>query len=340
MNVILALLLIVVIVVVVIIVLTLTKENKSKSDYVSDFLGKNNRCDDIGGSLNTIDSNPVNDPALTIYGCAGIQGKGGNLALCEGISACDGCTSDSEIVGKIQKYYGNTNVDTIDVKSSYYKDVEKIMHETTKHVNNMISNGYIGNLHKDNIQPSVMFDLDDTIWCTMGMRKNFDPPFKFDAQKFNDGAKKNQMVPIDAVVTFINFLNLNGIMAIFVTGRASDTNDITKTQVEKIFSGDQYWNGTDINSEYTIRINDPVKLDYKTKIISRDGVFFHDKDEGDTNQGAATLYKITARKYIEDKGLDNQKIKFIMSVGDQWSDSNGDSSGIKIKLPNPMYYIP
>jgi hypothetical protein len=33
------------------------------------------------------------------------------------------------------------------------------------------------------------------------------------------------------------------------------------------------------------------------------------------------------------------KVKFVLSIGDQWSDSNGRCSGLKVKLPNPMYYL-
>lgn len=65
----------------------------------------------------------------------------------------------------------------------------------------------------------------------------------------------------------------------------------------------------------------------------------------DTHSGegvTATVFQETnTRRYIEHNGLPGLgKVKFIASMGDQWSDSNGGNSGFQIKLPNPMYFLP
>jgi hypothetical protein len=47
-------------------------------------------------------------------------------------------------------------------------------------------------------------------------------------------------------------------------------------------------------------------------------------------------YKGAERKKIVDAGY-----RIVMSVGDQWSDLNGDARAeFSVKLPNPFYYIP
>jgi acid phosphatase len=51
---------------------------------------------------------------------------------------------------------------------------------------------------------------------------------------------------------------------------------------------------------------------------------------------ATAEYKSGERKKIVDAGY-----RIVMSVGDQWSDLNGDPKAeISVKLPNPFYYLP
>ena len=47
-------------------------------------------------------------------------------------------------------------------------------------------------------------------------------------------------------------------------------------------------------------------------------------------------YKSEERRKIVDAGY-----RIVMSMGDQWSDLNGDPKAeISVKLPNPFYYLP
>jgi len=54
-------------------------------------------------------------------------------------------------------------------------------------------------------------------------------------------------------------------------------------------------------------------------------------------KGLSTVaYKSEERRKITDAGY-----RIVMSVGDQWSDLNGESRAeISVKLPNPFYYLP
>ncbi len=51
---------------------------------------------------------------------------------------------------------------------------------------------------------------------------------------------------------------------------------------------------------------------------------------------ATVEYKSEERKKIVDAGY-----RIVMSMGDQWSDLNGEPKAeISVKLPNPFYYLP
>jgi acid phosphatase len=58
--------------------------------------------------------------------------------------------------------------------------------------------------------------------------------------------------------------------------------------------------------------------------------------EGSQKTMGTVEYKSEERKKIVDAGY-----RIVMSVGDQWSDLNGDPKAeMSVKLPNPFYYLP
>jgi acid phosphatase len=58
--------------------------------------------------------------------------------------------------------------------------------------------------------------------------------------------------------------------------------------------------------------------------------------EGAQKAMATVAYKSEERKKIVDAGY-----RIVMSVGDQWSDLDGESRAeVSVKLPNPFYYLP
>jgi len=57
---------------------------------------------------------------------------------------------------------------------------------------------------------------------------------------------------------------------------------------------------------------------------------------GSENAATTIEYKASERRRIKDKGY-----RIIMSVGDQWSDLQGDpKADVSVKLPNPFYFLP
>ena len=50
---------------------------------------------------------------------------------------------------------------------------------------------------------------------------------------------------------------------------------------------------------------------------------------------STTQYKSGTRRHIESGGY-----QILADFGDQYSDLLGGHAGVKVKIPNPMYYIP
>lgn len=298
-----------------------------------------NTTTDLSGSLGVGDCNSqFNNIVQAIPRCLNVGGDGldGTISMEQNIPGCDKSVGlGGNRVGEttdLTTYYGKPNPDKIDEQSDYYKDVEAIMNEATVMIKKM--DGALACLKKNGVKPAVMFDQDDTIWSTWYETNNTPTPFKYDYDTFNKIASQKKMPPIKPVVDFIKFLVQQDITPIFVTGRKASQNmaDITLTQLKGLGlqAGVDYWAGS------------PGKTYGNGKEVkSINGIFMHDKGDTRTGVGStASLYKQTARCFIESNGLDGQKFKFIASCGDQWSDSNGECAGLRIKLPNPMYYLP
>jgi acid phosphatase len=94
-----------------------------------------------------------------------------------------------------------------------------------------------------------------------------------------------------------------GVEVFFITGRAGEQRAATAKNLEA--AGYKGWKGLSLR-------------------------------EGPQKTMATVEYKSEERKKIVDAGY-----RIVMSVGDQWSDLNGEPRAeISVKLPNPFYYIP
>jgi len=143
------------------------------------------------------------------------------------------------------------------------------------------------------------------------------------------------MATIEQTVKFLQKITQEGAIAILVTGRsATDRSqaDFTKIQLDAINGlAGNYWKVPNVNQGQVQALN---------------GVFMHgggNTRAKSSNKWNASTYKQATRCWIEQNlnyPGNGYPIKFVMSIGDQWSDSNGKCSGIRVKLPNPMYYIP
>ena len=181
------------------------------------------------------------------------------------------------------------------------------------------------------ILPAVMFDLDDTIWNSY--QQSSQANFAYDAGSFTKMAGTNQMPTITPVVALLRSLKFQGIVPIFVTGRSATATQVANTQLQlnniPLFPNWDFW-------------VPPQDVSNGKEVQSKSGVFMHNKIH---KNSYASVYKANTRCWIENNSgpgtvIGGNQIKFIMSIGDQWSDSNGDCAGIRVKLPNPLYYVP
>jgi hypothetical protein len=313
----------------------------------------NKRCMDVGGHL---DDKFNQGGDQTFDGCNGNQGTAGDISLCPGRSMKCALQNDQKQLMKVRSYYGKTDMYQVDAFSQYYKDVTKVVNNALEVLNknkecfcSMLSAG---------IQPVASVDLDDTVWNTFGAMQ-----LKFNQKKFDDSALQSKFPPIQPVIYLLKTIREMGILPVFITGRASIPAVVGETMTELdafskltgLVRGYHYWYGSDVSGnlhpmQYS-RSNDEV-------VQSNGGVFMHSQQDVITAPGkavekpsdtpdsgvgkkamSATLYKATTRCWIQKNGLSGMKVKFVLSIGDQWSDSNGRCSGLKVKLPNPMYYL-
>ena len=286
---------------------------------LDDYLSNTSRCVNVGGDKGPFST--YNDPTSkkSVQGCTGNKGLGGENALCPGTSSTVGCVKTPAAISKLKKYYGNTNSRAVDTTSQYYLDISNVISQAEVQLNNVIQNGCIRRYLNMGILPAVMFDLDDTIWTS----------YDQDAQ----AASENKMPTINPVVEFLRSLKFQGIVPIFVTGRSATTTQVATTQLQlnniPLFPNWDFW-------------VPPQDVGNGKEVQSKSGVFMHNETH---KKSYSSVYKANTRCWIENNSgpgtvIGGNQIKFIMSIGDQWSDSNGDCAGIRVKLPNPLYYVP
>jgi hypothetical protein len=286
-------------------------------------LAKEKRCQVLGGSKFN---------GRLYGGCNAEEGSEGRVSLCKGMHGkCSKSLSDRKAVSD---YYGKTSQTGIDEHSQYFKEVEKAVVEALEYIGKNAASCLL-ELHKQNITPAIMFDIDDTVFSSYPFTRSV---------KWLEGEAK-EMPLIKPVAMFIFVCKAMGILPIFITGRYPSAKNRTLEQliVGGLVPGETFWGGATYNGGDLMRgvekPYDVVPADVyaeKGTVQSFHGIFFN----GSSPRLPASQYKEKVRCWIEKNGLANAPIKFIMSVGDQWSDSNGRCSGAKIKLPNPLYFIP
>ena len=245
------------------------------------------------------------------------------------------------MVTAIKKYYGNTDKNIVDPSSDYYTDTNDVISKATDNINNFINSDDYKQMKQDNITPLIMSDMDDTIWSSYG--ENIAAGFCYNPEYFDKFSSQKLFAPIFPALQLLKHCAINGIVPVFVTGRAANQSqaDITSIQLQgfALKAGSDFWGG---EIGWANKNGTDVIGPDGSGIKSIRGIFMHDGKDTRTGAGStATQYKTDTRTYIEQNGLPGiGNVKFIASIGDQWSDSNGGHSGIQIKIPNPMYFIP
>ncbi|MFN3874080.1 MAG: HAD family acid phosphatase [Ignavibacterium sp.] len=146
---------------------------------------------------------------------------------------------------------------------------------------------------------AAVFDVDETALSNYEISKRLD--FGFDYKIVQDWVMSAKLPAIRQTLDFYNYLKSKGIKLIFLTGRQSE----------------------EYNATYQNLVEQGYR-DFDTIIV---------RSERERKIGAAD-FKSQKRTELTDKGYE-----IIICVGDQWTDLEGDFTGIKVKLPNYLYEI-
>ncbi|WP_179586923.1 HAD family acid phosphatase [Tunturiibacter gelidiferens] len=149
---------------------------------------------------------------------------------------------------------------------------------------------------------ALVLDIDETSLTNYCEMKRED--YGFISVPFNEWAVSPEAdMPIAGTLRLFNEARAAGLEVFFITGRPGEQRAATAKNLEA--AGYKGWKGLALR-------------------------------EGPQKTMATVAYKSEERKKIVDAGY-----RIVMSVGDQWSDLNGEPRAeISVKLPNPFYYLP
>jgi acid phosphatase len=149
---------------------------------------------------------------------------------------------------------------------------------------------------------ALVLDIDETALSNYCEMKRED--YGFLAAMFNAWEVSSDAdMALPGTLRLFNRARAAGVEVFFITGRAGEQRTATAKNLEA--AGYKGWKGLSLR-------------------------------EGPQKTMPTVEYKSEERKKIADAGY-----RIVMSVGDQWSDLNGEPRAeISVKLPNPFYYIP
>jgi acid phosphatase len=149
---------------------------------------------------------------------------------------------------------------------------------------------------------ALVLDIDETSLTNYCEMKRED--YGFISTPFNEWAVSSAAdMAIPGTLRLFNEARAEGLEVFFITGRPGEQKAATARNLEA--AGYKGWMGLALR-------------------------------EGSEKTMATVEYKSEERKKIVDAGY-----RIVMSVGDQWSDLNGEPRAeMSVKLPNPFYYLP
>ncbi|MBB5338160.1 HAD family acid phosphatase [Tunturiibacter gelidoferens] len=149
---------------------------------------------------------------------------------------------------------------------------------------------------------ALVLDIDETSLTNYCEMKRED--YGFISVPFNEWAVSPEAdMAIPGTLRLFNEARAAGLEVFFITGRPGEQRAATAKNLDA--AGYKGWKGLALR-------------------------------EGPQKTMATVAYKSEERKKIVDAGY-----RIVMSVGDQWSDLNGEPRAeISVKLPNPFYYLP
>ena len=149
---------------------------------------------------------------------------------------------------------------------------------------------------------AMVLDIDETSLSGYCEMKRED--FGYISGMFNTWVVSPEAdVVLPGTLRLFNKARAAGVEVFFITGRPEEQREATVRNLEA--AGYKGWKGLSLR-------------------------------RGEQKTMATVAYKSEERRKIVDAGY-----RIVMSVGDQWSDLNGEPKAeVSVKLPNPFYYLP
>ncbi|GEB51153.1 HAD family acid phosphatase [Streptomyces cacaoi] len=219
-----------------------------------------------------------------------------------------------QVKERIEAYYGD--IETADgehyasPRSNYAKQVRSIASDAQDALARDLKRHGKGG-HKNKKKPAIVLDVDDTTLLTYNFELRIG--YDFDQKAQDEYLRTTDMDPVFGMTRLVNWAHKKGVTVFFVTGRKEYQRD---------------WS-----------VRNLKKAGYRVPV---DKAHFYLKDEKNPppylecgNDCNTVEFKSGTRKHIEEQGY-----RILANFGDQYSDLKGGYAGRRVKLPNPMYYLP
>ncbi|WP_326808576.1 MULTISPECIES: HAD family acid phosphatase [unclassified Streptomyces] len=220
-----------------------------------------------------------------------------------------------QVKTKIEAYYGDIETEDgehyASPRGNYAKQVRGIAADARKDIERDLDKygkaAHGGTKNK----PAVVLDVDDTTLLTYNFELRVGYHFSQEAQ--DEYLRTTDMDPVFGMRELVNWAHKKGVTVFLLTGRK------------------------EYQREWSVR--NLKKVGYRNPV---DKAHFFLKDEKNPppylecgSECTTVEYKSGTRAHIEKQGYD-----ILANFGDQYSDLKGGHAARKVKLPNPMYYLP
>jgi acid phosphatase len=154
---------------------------------------------------------------------------------------------------------------------------------------------------KPNEKVAIVFDIDETVLSNWAEMAKLGLGFYQPLEDEWERSEKAEAIP--GSVALYKQAVVSGVAVFFITGRPDAMREVTAANLRD--QGMSEWKGLVLRSN---------------------------EEQHET----AVIYKSSERRKIVEQGY-----TIIMSIGDQWSDLDGEPRAeLSVKLPNPFYFIP